>query len=171
MLAASRFKLRGDERDERRRERRERRRQPGEHATRTLPARAVSLSHTHSLAPLSLSFSLSPSPSLSPSLPVACSLQMLCWLRAVAFAAALHSEPWGVAQATPREARRHRLGRTAKAVYKSNRGCHHVPRRRHKNLIVAAATFAFAAARRHHHRRRRHIVAAAPPSPLGRAYL
>ena len=29
---------------------------------------------------------------------------------------------------------------TAKAVYKSNRGCHHVPRRRHTNLIVAAAT-------------------------------
>ena len=29
---------------------------------------------------------------------------------------------------------------TAKAVYKSNRGCHHVPRRRHTNLTVAATT-------------------------------
>ena len=29
---------------------------------------------------------------------------------------------------------------TAKAVYKSKRGCHHVPRRRHINLTVAAAT-------------------------------
>ena len=26
---------------------------------------------------------------------------------------------------------------TAKAVYKSNRGCNHVPRRRHRNLVVA----------------------------------
>ena len=68
-----------------------------------LSPRAQFLSLRHTLSLLSLSLSLSPSPSLSPSLPVACSLQMLCWLRAVAFAAALHSEPWGVAQATPHE--------------------------------------------------------------------
>jgi len=58
---------------------------------------------------------------------------------------------------------------TAKAVYKSNRGCHHVPRRRHTNLTrgchhvprrrhinlnVAANTCGFAAAR-----------APSPPSP------